>query len=95
MSMTYTECIKMIEKQVEFALLGFVAEIEDLAEDLKEGDSLAEDFDTVRQIRAAVDAMEDMFEQLEDAIAEAKLMSELDANEKKYELDDMEEETKE
>lgn len=87
MSMTSEECIKMIEKQVAFALLGFCAEVEELAEDLKESDSLLESYDTVRHIRAAVDAMEDMFEQLEDVKADARMVAEMEANTKEYELD--------
>ncbi len=93
MSMTAAECVKMIEKQIDFALLGFCAEVEELSDDLKESDSLQESYDTVIQIRAAVDAMEDMFEQLADVTAEAKMISEMEANAKEYELEDMEEET--
>lgn len=86
MSMTSAECVKMIEKQIEFAVLGFCAEVEGLLDDLKESGSLQESYDTVIQIRAAVDAMEDMFEQLADVTEEAKMMSEMEANAKEYEF---------
>lgn len=88
MSMSAEECIKMIEKQVEFALLGFVAEIEELAEDLKESDSLAESAETLVQIKNAVDAMEDMFEQLEDVRAEAEMITEMEKRAISLELGD-------
>lgn len=90
MSMTAAECVKMIEKQIDFALLGFCAEVEELSDDLKESSSLQESYDTVIQIRAAVDAMEDMFEQLADVTAEAKMMSEMEENAKEYELGEAE-----
>ena len=86
--MSAEECIKMIEKQVEFALLGFVAEIEELAEDLKESDSLAESAETLVQIKNAVDAMEDMFEQLEDVRAEAEMITEMEKRTISLELGD-------
>ena len=88
MSMSAEECIKMIEKQVEFALLGFVAEIEELAEDLKESDSLAESAETLVQIKNAVDAMEDMFGQLEDVRAEAEMITEMEKRAISLELGD-------
>lgn len=79
MSMTAAECVKMIEKQIDFALLGFCAEVEELSDDLKESDSLQESYDTVIQIRAAVDAMEGMFEQLADAKAGTRMLEELES----------------
>lgn len=88
MSMSAEECIKMIEKQVEFALLGFVAEIEELAEDLNESDSLAESAETLVQIKNAVDAMEDMFEQLEDVRVEAEMITEMEKRAISLELGD-------
>ena len=73
------ECIRLVEKQIEFAIYGFALELEDCRAKLESQASIDKQKETLERIRIAVDAMEDLYDQLEDMREEEKLMEQIKA----------------
>lgn len=79
MPKTMKECIRTVEKQIEFAIGGFASEIEDCCGELESSASIDKYKETLERIRIAVDAMEDLYEQLEDMREEEKMMAQMES----------------
>ena len=78
MPKTMEECIRTVEKQIELALCGYEAEVSICASDLTAKSTTEEDVrEMMRNIGAATEAIEDLYDRLDDMRSEAGMMSEV------------------
>ena len=77
MAKTMEECIRTVEKQIELALGGYEAVVSICSSDLVRNSITEEEIrEMLREIGAATEALEDLYEQLDDMRAEALMMKE-------------------
>ena len=77
MPKTTEECIRTVEKQIEIALGGYEAVVSICSSDLVRNSITEEEIrEMLREIGAATEALEDLYEQLDDMRAEALMMKE-------------------
>ena len=78
MPKTTEECIRTLEKQIELALCGYESVVSICASDLGTNSTTEEDVkEMMRNIGAATEALEDLYDQLDDMRSEARMMSEV------------------
>ena len=78
MPKTMEECIRLVEKQIELALCGYESVVSICASDLAANSTTEEDVRTMmRNIGAATEALGDLYDQLDDMRAEARMMAEV------------------
>ena len=77
MPKTTKECIQTVEKQLGLAFGGFEAELSVCGEEICRNIPFEEKRDMVIRIREAAEAIEDLYEQLDDMRAEARMMEEV------------------
>lgn len=76
MPKTWKECIRTVEKQVELAIVGLQTEIGITETYLEDDLSLEEKREILAELRSEVEAIEDLFEQLDDMKDQARVIAE-------------------
>ena len=78
MPKTMEECIRTLEKQIELALCGYEVVVSICASALEMKSTTEEDVrEMMRNIGAATEALEDLYDQLDDMRSEAGMMAEV------------------
>ena len=76
MPKTWKECILTVEKQIELAIIGLQTEIGITETYLEDDLSLEEKREILAELRSEVEAIEDLFEQLDDMKDQARVIAE-------------------